>query len=220
VAMFLGAEKVERIFTARRNGGEAPEPAPRQPRRLALGAVGIMAVMALATLAVPTSPSAAETRPAAAFSQIAPERLATRIIDEPWSLRILDLRSLERCQKARVPGAECVPWGEVGKLGLQYSNGARDLVLIHHATLDRVPAGANKYPGKVFALRGGSAGWRAYALKPPKSPGEGATEAQRQAHLFRAALHSAMTGRKPAPPPRGVKKFVPAPRKKKGGGCG
>lgn len=220
VAMFFGADKVEAIFTARRNGGQAPKPAPRQPRRLAFGVLGVMGVVALATLAVPNTPSAAESIKAPAFQSITPEALAKRVIDEPWNLRILDLRASKFCEKVRIPGAECVPWMEVAKLGLEYSNGAKDLVLIYHYDLDRIPSAASKYPGKVFTVSGGCKAWRAYALTPAEAPGEDATAAERQTHLFRSALQSALTGRKPAPPPKGVKKFTPAPRKKKGGGCG
>ena len=220
IAMFFGAEKVEAIFTARRNGGEAPKPAPRNPRRLAFGSVGVLMIVALATLALPNTPRAAVTHKEKAFSAITPEDLARRVIDEPWNLRILDLRAREYCEKRRVPGAECVPWKEVSKLGLPYSSGARDLVLVYHNSLDRIPPAARDYPGKVFVAKGGCKAWFAFAYTPPKPPGQEATSEQHDLYRFRSALQSALTGRKAAPPPTAVKKFTPAPRKKKGGGCG
>jgi len=222
IAMFFGAEKVEKIFTAKRNGGDVEAAAAKvwQPRRLAFGSVGVLMVVALATLALPNTPSAAVTRNEKAFSTITPAELAQRIIDEPWKLRILDLRASEYCEKRRVPGAECVPWKEVPKLGLPYSSGARDLVLVYHNSLDRIPPDARDYPGKVYVAKGGCKAWYAFAYTPPRPPGQEATSEQYDLYRFRSALQSALTGRKAAPPPRAVKKFTPAPRKKKGGGCG
>ena len=220
IAMFIGAEKVEKIFTRRRNGGAEPAPIQRQPRRLAFGFVGLLSVVAVATLAVPTTPSAAVAVKEKAFSSITTEELARRVIDAPWTVRVLDLRARNFCEKRRVPGAECVPWDEVPKLGLAYASGARDLVLIYHHGLDRIPVAAAKYPGKILVAAGGCKAWRDFALTAPEAPSEDATAAEHETYRFRSALQSALTGRKAAPPPKSVKKFAPAPRKKKGGGCG
>ena len=220
IAMFIGAEKVEKIFTRRRNGGAEPAPIQRQPRRLAFGLVGLLSVVAVATLAVPSTPSAAVPVQEKAFSSITPYELAQRLIDQPWTVRVLDLRARKFCEKRRVPGAECVPWDEVPKLGLAYASGARDLVLIYHYDLDRIPVAAAKYPGKIYVAAGGCKAWRGFALTAPEAPGEGATATEQETYSFRAALQSALTGRKATPPPKSVKKFAPAPRKKKGGGCG
>jgi len=218
VAMFFGAEKVERIFTRKRNGGQDPPPTPRRPRRYAFGALGVLTVLALATLAVPTAINAAARRQAATIEQ---QDLARRVLDEPWKLRVLDLRPREACTKQRIPGSECAPAKTLEKLGLAYSNGSRDLVLVGVNTVKdpRQLEAALAYPGQVLVLRRGFAGWKKYALTKPTPPAADAAAAELAAFRFRAALHSAMTGRKPPPPAPAKKKYVPKPRKKKGGGC-
>ena len=231
LGMFVGGEKLEKLM-ARRRGAEAPvSVAERRPRRLAFSVLGATGLVTLATLALPTSPRAA-TAPAQVAS-ISQERLARRVLDEPWTLRVLDVRSRKACEASRIPGAECTPLATVGELGLPYAAGERDLVLVTSKTpnvdggagggVDTgwVPVSARSYRGKVFVLEGGFSGWRAYALTRPKPPAATAGAAEREAYMFRSALNSAMTGRKPPPPPAaGAVKYTPAPRKKKGGGCG
>jgi hypothetical protein len=213
LAMFLGAEKVERIFKARR--GEEVVAYPKHQRALAFGAIGSLAVLGLGTLALPTEPVAAEAKRAEVIGQ---ETLARRILDEPWTLRILDLRPEKECAERRLPGAECTPPETLDKLGLAYAAGARDLVLVDSGTA-QAPAAALAYPGRVLTLDHGWKGWSWYALSRPSLPGDGATAAEREAYTFRAGLHAAMTGRKPAPPPPKAGNYVPTKKKKKGGGC-
>jgi hypothetical protein len=219
VALFFGAEKVERIFGARR--GAEPEPPARQraPRRIAFGAIGLLAIVALGGLALPSTGSAAAPK---AVDPISAEQLARRILDQPWTVRILDLRARKSCEQARIPGAECAPIDTVGQLGLPYDPGNRELVLVYSVgphEPGRFPAPALAYPGPVRVLDGGFDSWRAFALSKPPLPPAGATAAQRADYEFRAALVGAMTGRKPPPPPPSGGKFVPR-KKKKGGGCG
>lgn len=216
IGMFIGAEQVERIFSRRRNGGVEPSPEPRRQRRLVFGALGGLTVLALATLAVPAAIQA-EARPS--IDTIDQHQLARRVLDEPWKLRILDLRPRTACVKQRIPGAECAPVESLDKLGLPYGSGARDLVLVAAEGLKSVPDAAQRYPGRVLVLDGGFAGWRAFALTPPEPPAGDLSAADRQRHSFRAALNAAMTGRKPPPPPPAQKKYAPKPKKKKGGGC-
>jgi hypothetical protein len=222
LAMFLGAEKVERIM-ARRSGDDAAlaAQAPR-PRRFAFGALGAVALLALGTLALPAAPRAAMGGKAA-VGRIAQEQLAHRVLEEPWTLRILDLRARKSCEKKRIPGAECVPLETLPKLGLPYTAGERDLILVasNGRTLTEVPDAARRYPGKALLLVGGFDGWRSYALTKPRVPAASAGPQELEDYRFRAALHSAMTGRKPPPPaPAGGVKYAPKRRKKKGGGCG
>jgi hypothetical protein len=217
IGAFLGAEKIERVM-ARRRGDDAPVALERfRPRRLAFSALGVTALLALVTVVLPRQPSAAVQRTPELVSQ---EQLAHRLLEEPWRLRILDLRDEAACKKERIPGAECAPARDLDKLGLAYTAGARDLVLVGNHTLRRLPVPAARYPGETLALEGGFPGWKSYALTRPQAPAPNATAAEREAYSFRAALHSAMTGRKPPPPaPAGKVKYTPGPRKKKGGGC-
>ena len=77
------------------------------------------------------------------------------------------------------------------------------------------PEAALAYPGTVLVLKDGFAGWTRYALTKPELPAANATASARETYGFRSALHSAMTGRKPAPPPPATGKFVPTKKKKK-----
>lgn len=218
VMMFFGAERVERIFRARR--GETPElpVETRRPRALALGTIGGLAVLAFGTLALPTEPAAGNRRTMRQSETIGQAELARRLLNEPWTMRILDLRNETDCGKARIPGAECAPLQKVADLQLKYTSGARDLVLVNWQT-GKAPQTALEFPGRVLLLNGGWLGWRNYALTKPALPSSESTAAEREEYLFRAALHSAMTGRKPAAPPPATGAPVPQKKKKKGGGC-
>lgn len=215
---FFGAEKVEAMLAQRR--GEEPtgtQPEARRPRRLAFASLAGVSLLALATLAMPLTPKAAPVKHALPLSQHA---LAKRLLDAPWTVRVLDLRPAAACQKKRLPGAECAPAELLPKLGLAYAAGARDLVLVGEGDLKSAPKAALAYPGRVLLLQGGWAGWVQYALTRPQVPAANASLAVRESYRFRSALNAAMTGRKPPPPAPAAGTFVPRPKKKKGGGCG
>lgn len=226
LGMFLGAEQVERMM-AKKRGEETDHDAQyRGQRKLAFSALGVVAVVGVATLALPGAPRAEEkaaVAPAKSGQSISQGPLARRVLDEPWTLRIIDIRDKAACEKASLPGASCVPQKELAKLNLRYSAGERDLVLVSDKGLDKAPKGAAHYPGDVFLLKGGYAGWKAYALTAPKPPEAGADQAAMEEYRFRAALNSVLTGVKPPPPPKpagGVPIVAPRPKKKGGGGCG
>lgn len=218
LSLFLGAEQVEKIMARRR--GEEPPAAVHQsrPRRLAMASLGLVALLGVATLALPQVPAAATKKPVVSLS---PEALARRVIEKPWTLRILDIRQAEACGKKTVPGAECAPAQGLDGLGLGYGSGGQDLVLVADGALKAVPAAALAYPGRVFTLAGGFAAWSAYALRKPVPPAPGASTAVVEAYRFRAALYGALTGAAPPPAPvgGGGVKVIPA-KKKGGGGCG
>jgi len=221
VAMAIGgfflAEKLERVFTRRFKGEDLAE-APRRPRRWAFATLGTLTVVGLGTLLVPVGSTASAS--ALESARIEQADFARRLLDEPWSMRIVDLRDRKACSEQRIPGSECVPLAELGKLNLQYAPANRDLVLLSDGALSAAPAPALQFKGRTYLLSDGWAGWRRYALEEPKAPSADAPEAARRAYRFQAALHQAMTGAAPPPPPpAAVKSFVP-PKKHKGGGCG
>ena len=220
IGMFLGAEKVERFFSARR-GLPAPvstEPGERPRRRLAFATMGAAAVVAIATLAVPPQPQTAEERSPEVLAQV---DLARRVLDEPWTLRILDVRSQDACAAQRIPGSECRPSDVLPNLGLADATGAQDLVVVSAdgVLADDVKALVAPWRGRLLVAEGGFEGWKALALEPPAPLTAAATRDERAAYGFRAALNGAMTGRKAPPPPPAPTKGA-APKKKKGGGCG
>ncbi|MGM0576044.1 MAG: YeeE/YedE thiosulfate transporter family protein [Myxococcota bacterium] len=216
IGLFMGAEKVEKHF-----GGKAEnhvlEPSPRQPRRLAFATFGGLGVLGLVALALPTASSASAT-PGGEVETMTAKEVAQRVLDEPWTVRVVDLRAREACSEQRIPGAECVPEADLGNLGLPYAPPARDLVLVADGDMAHVPEDAVAYEGRVFKLEGGFPAWKAYALTAPEPPKADATKAEREEYVFRSGLHAAMTGTKQAAPsPAPTVKFKP--KKKKGGGC-
>ena len=88
---FLGAEKVERLVRGER--------APRSSHRFAFATMGALAAVALITIAVP-SPA-----PAAPAVQQSPIDFA-KLVSEPWTYRLVDVRGEAAFAKARIPGSE------------------------------------------------------------------------------------------------------------------
>lgn len=213
IGAFLGAEKIERILA--RTPEQVPGPA-RGPARLVFAGFAAFAAVGLATLALPTGTAASPAAPVA----LSPLDLARRVLDEPWKVRVVDLRPMAECAASRVPGSECVPAEQLPKLHLADANGARDLVLVSGSDLAAVPPAAAAYPGKVRALQGGFPAWEAFALRAPEPPAPGAGPEERELYRLRAGMTAAMTGVKAAPPPPLPSGDAPAPRKKGGGGCG
>lgn len=226
VGMFFGAEKVERIFRRRRGLPVDGDPAPRAGlwRRLVFAGMGGAAVIGAATLALPGSPHAASAKqgPSVAkgktYSVISSPQLAQRLVEAPWSLRLVDVRPIKRCKAKSIPGAECTPIAKLKELNLDVGPGTRDLVLLGGKDLAKFPRVALTYKGRVMMLKGGYGAWQSYALRTPKPPGDKAGPAVWSAYRFQAAFHQSMTGRKSAPAVKAAK-YVPKRKKKKRGGC-
>ena len=216
VGAFMLAEKSEQIFSAKR-GIELEHTGPGATfRRLAtFGTFGALAAFAMATLVLP-APSAAVN---GKVRRVAPAALAKRVLDEPWKLRILDLRGPKGCGKRPIPGSECVGLKRLSKIGLKYSAGARDLVLLKEGDLESVPKAALAWKGKIMVLTGGYRAWKSYALDKPKAPKGSAGRKELAAYRFRVALRAALTGKRaPAPVKASGTPYIPK-RKKKKGGC-
>ena len=216
LGMFYGAEKVERIFKRKKERDVGLQVASGRGRMKAIGVIAALALLAAGTLALP---GAAEKTSVDDPQIIGQKELATRVLEEPWRLRILDLRAKSTCAKRRIPGAECTPFDTVNKLGLPFSSGTKDLILLGTNTLENIPRDALAYPGRVYILQDGFKGWTKFALDEPAPLSPGADAAQREAYRFQASLHIAMTGMKAAPPPTASAGYVPTKKKKKGGGC-
>ncbi len=218
IGAFIGAEKLEKIFTVKFKGGIEPETPSLRPRRLAFSILAGLTALALVTSILPGAAPRAEVQKTVA--PVSQEQLARRVLEEPWTLRILDLRDQVACRKNRIPGSECTPIDTLGQLGLPFSSGSKDLVLIGKREIKDVPQPALAYPGQILLLQGGFQGWEEFALTAPVPPDPGASRTEIEDYKFRASLHSAMTGMKPPPPPpAGTEKYVPKPKKKKSRGC-
>jgi len=213
IGAFIGGEKIERLVT--RSAGDA-EPGAGSKKRLVFAGMAATALVGLGLGLIPVGTAATTTT----ARQVTPLDLARRVLDEPWKVRVIDLRPMAECAARRVPGAECVPAAELGKLALADANPARELVLVGGADLTAVPAAAAAYPGKVAVLSGGFPAWEGFALKAPAPPAPGAAPAEYDAYRLRAGIAAAMTGVKAAPPPP-MPSGDGAPKKKSGGGgCG
>jgi hypothetical protein len=224
VACFIGAERVERIMTKRiavaASTVDEPLRSAPAPRRFAFAVYAVVAAVALGTLLFPIGRTA-KASPALP-ERISVSALAHRVLEQPWTLRILDLREADACAAATIPGAECVPVGKLGELDLASSAAARELVVVTGDGAGELPAPVGAYPGRVLVLEGGFGAWKTFALTPPAAPEPNASAADLELYRFRAALVSALSGRKSAPPAAGgaAGGSVAAPKKKKGGGCG
>ncbi len=213
VAAFLGADRIEKILA---------KPAPGAParatpaRRAVFAGFAATALFALAAAALPTGSAAVPAGP----PRLTPMELARRVLDEPWKVRVLELRPMADCAAARVPGSECVPADQLGKLRLADANPAREIVLVGGADLSAPPPAAAAYPGRVALLDGGFPAWKVFALEAPPPPAAGASARELDTWRLRAGIAAAMTGVKAAPPPPMPSGDAPAPRKKGGGGCG
>lgn len=221
IGCFAGAERVERALSARADPAARATPGGRAGRWVFAG-FATAAALGLVGLALPRGAQAG-TRPAA---RIAPQELARRVVEEPWRLRVLDLRPAAACAARRVPGASCVPaaalaalrLGDAAAPGPAPGPGGPDLVLVGEG--DEVPAAALAYPGRVLALEGGWKAWEAFALAPPAPPAAGAGPAELDAYRLRAGLQAALTGTKAAPPPPAPTLAPGAAPKRAGGGGG
>lgn len=215
IGAFVGAERVEGWMAARRSEEPPVAPMPR-PRRFAFATFATLAVLGLATLGLPGAPASATTQQ---FQSIDAEMLAKKVIDEPWNVRVVDLRSSEEFIRTRIPGSENVTPDIVGEMGFRYLPPSKEIVVVVQAAGDPVPADILAYQGRVSVLEGGWPAWAAYALESPDAPAAGASQADRDAWLFRSAVHSKLTGQALAPPPAApVPGYTPKP-KQKGGGC-
>jgi rhodanese-related sulfurtransferase len=209
IGAFLVGEKVERAVTG------APAAAGDAARAWVFRGVGALGGVALATLAVPVGTAAV----APAAGAIGAPELARRALDEPWKVRVLDVRPVADCAAARVPGSECTPAETLKALSLGDLSPARDLVVVTATGAD-LPRDALAYPGRVLVLEGGFAAWKAFALDEGAPPPPGAAAAELDAWRFRAGLRAALTGVKQAPPPvPAAGGAAPAKRKAGGGGC-
>ncbi len=214
IGAFIGAEKLEKALAARADPAARATAAGR-PGRFVFAGLTASALVGLALVALPTGTQAARQARA-----IAPLDLARRVLDEPWKVRVVDLRDPKACAEKRIPGSECVARADLGKLGLSYANPARDLVLVGDGDLQAPPKEALSYGGEVLTLQGGWKGWQAFALEPPQPPAPGASAAELDAFRLRAGLQSALTGMKAAPPPLAPTAAPAGPPRKGGGGCG
>ena len=216
VGAFVGAEKLEKIFKRAEESPPASEPAPSpRARRAVFAAIGLMAVLGVAGLL--NTPRAAASQDVEIVPMTVDE-LAHRLLEEPWTMWIIDLRERETCAELRIPGSDCVPADSLGDLELAYKRDQRDLVLVAASDLTDVPPEVVGYSGRVYALNGGFPSWERFAVDEPDLPGSDATTDDREEYAFRATVHGWLTGQTTAPPPP-IPTASGGQRASGGGGC-
>jgi hypothetical protein len=215
-AMFIGAEKVERIF--------APRADKVKERSLHKGTLGLVAGLAGAGVAAtvvflampdPAEPPAAATG-ATTISAVEAGRL---LVEEPRSLLVVDLRPAPACSegKDRLPQAVCMADVATelaalpeGRTLLAY--GGFDIAA------DSLPVELAAFPGRVAVLSGGVHAWTHLILAASPAPDLAAGLSDNEKALL-PALHSYFTGTAVAVQPAAPRPTIKREIKKKGGGC-
>jgi len=214
IGCFLGAERLEKAFRSKTTPEAMSTPAGRTGRRVFFG-FGTAAVAGLLLVFLPSAPP-----PARQPELLEPAELARRVLEAPWQVRVLDLRSPEAFAAQRVPTSESIQTAGLADLGLAYANPGRDVVMILEGPAGPLPEGLAVFPGRVLALKAGFQSWQEFALQAPPPPAPGATAADLGQYKLRAGLHAALTGMKTAPPPPSPAPPSGALPKKGSGGCG
>jgi rhodanese-related sulfurtransferase len=210
VGAFFGVEQLE-AFLARRRGTEAPDRAPRL-RNAALAGIAVVAALGIFGKATPAAQAAAEP------GSISALELATRIVEDPRGMWIVDLRDPAACAAGSLPGAQCRPADDADARFVADLPASRALVLV----VDKgspLPEVVRAWTGPVYLLDGGYAAFKDVALTAPVLPAE-PTLAQIDDYQRRSALFSRFSGAgAPAAAPVAVKRAAAGTAAKKGGGC-
>jgi hypothetical protein len=218
IGAFVLAEKVEAIMwrrSAAASGAAPPSDEPR-PRRYAFAI--FMALAALSVVLLGFS-QRSDADAALAPAAISAETLARRVIDEPWSLRVIDLRAAAEFASSRIPTSENVAPERLGELGLELADPEREIVIVTSAASNELPAVLASFRGRVAVLDGGWPAWKSFALDAPEPPAEGATPQAREEYALSSALNAALTGQRPTAAPAGPASSYVQRSPKTGGGC-
>jgi len=161
---FIGAEKVEKWMCGAAAAGGA--------RRIALRTIGATTLIALIAIAIPARSPAATQKP----KSITAAELSRRIVDAPWTLRIVDARQQA---KDRIPRSEVIDANAIAEL----PDDGRTLVVIGET---------KKLPKHARVLAGGISAWTSDPLAramatgapppPPPTPAAGGSFAKPKKH--------------------------------------
>jgi hypothetical protein len=217
--MFFGAEAVERIFSRRMKKEKE-----RSWTRGGLAPLAAVLVAALVATVAGLASQQGDAASARAWSQapgtLTAFELATRLVEEPRGLTLLDLRGKAECEAGpvRIPTSACFDDVKESLSGLPEG---RALVVYAAGRLDasQLPPDLSAFPGRVLVLSGGIDEWARLIVAAEADPGHTAALDPAQRQLL-PALHAYFTGSAvrsaaPATKPKAQRKAG----KKKGGGC-
>jgi hypothetical protein len=215
VGAFLGAEKLERIFSKR-----AGKPIPESPGRVKIRVFGGFAATAVVALVVLGLPARKTGSPERAVRTMDAVELARELVSAPQDLWLLDLRTEGAAGQERIPGAIALQPEDPSAAIVGSLSPARKLVVYAQRDSAALPDGVKRYPGELFVLAGGWEAWKAAVLTAPAPPAS-PTPALIAQFQLQSALHARFTGAAIAAPVKVEIKPVSATASgpKKGGGC-
>ncbi len=214
IGMFIGAEKLEQVLGRRMKKSERPRTRYARGPLYALAGVGVVAAV-LAYLPVSGRQAVGEHRQVAKMS---PTELGTLIIERPGSLYVVDMRKKPDCEgKDRLPLALC--YEDIRENIKDFFPGRR-MVVYGYGPLKKVPDRVKAFPGDIYRLEGGLAGWKSSIIEDPqKRRDEIVKKGGSETYSLVLALHSYFTGAEVAAAPPQVPKVIKRTKKKGGGGC-
>ena len=214
VLAFVGAEKVEAIFQAKRSPVELT-PASRPRIKLAMG--GSLAVLAVAIL---TAGSPGPDTSSTPMAGIEPLALAEKMIEREPGMLILDLRADPDADQ-EIPGA--VAGGDPEALASLLAGSPPGTIVVVYDETGSLTQAPSQWPKRLVYhfLQGGFARWRTEVLTPAELRGSSLAERElvlRQNQIAAFFSGAAVQPSSLAPPPP----MMPAGgtgKKKKSGGC-
>ena len=215
IGAFIGAEKIENMM-AKKNDTSPPRSSV-QTRNKAFVVLGLLGVIALATLGYKASSSkkaVAKKEP----TEINSMELAKKVITQPSSFYLIDLRDSKKCQKKTIPGAVCLPDEDPSGSFIADLPPSRKLILFSDKDISKTPEPVANFTGEVSFLKGGFEDFEKNILSQPIPPSE-STKALIEKYNLQYALYNHFTGTKIAHKPMTIKPKKVKRSIKKGGGC-
>jgi hypothetical protein len=210
IGAFIGAEKLERIFT----GGTVKPAEYIRLRRPVFAGLAVVALLGIATIFLPQpGPAQSEQR----LGTITPVEFAELAIEAPTSYFLVDLRVLDEDAK-RIPGAMALTAEDPDGSFIANLPATRKLIVYNGETISEVPPSVSAFEGQVFVIEGGYEVFESDVLTAPVL-GENPSAGDVAEFQLRSALHAHFTGSsiKKAPAPPRPKIQIRKADKKEGG---
>ena len=215
VFAFFGADKLEGMFSRRLNMPQGAKMTGRGKK--ALAAVFSLSVVAIILqYALPSGPTIGAPMQVAA---ITPVELAQKLIEEPRSIYVVDLRKeADPGRKNSIP--QSVRYGDI-RQSIDGMYKGRTMVVYSRNGKDKLDGGLFRYKGPIAYLAGGYDAWKSEIIG---NPGDAYNAflgtADNDSRRMVSAIHASFTGAKieaPAAPSSAPGVMVLTPKKR--GGC-
>jgi uncharacterized membrane protein YedE/YeeE len=188
---FLGADKLEGIFSRKFNMPEGEKMTSRAKKALAtVFSVGILAIVFQYTL-----PAGHEMEASRQISHITPVDLAQMLIENPRSLNIIDMREGNVCKGGEsIPQAVC--FSDI-KDNIEFMYKGNTMVVYTQNGRRELPKEFFRYKGKIAVLDGGYDAWKTTVIGKPEQAYQAFlnTSGNEKGKMI-SAIHSYFTGAK------------------------